>query len=612
MTKAAKTTVVIDGDVYKLKDEELTQEVSDLKSAIETISIGTYKYDDLTGYYVNERTGALARDNGFTASSKIDISDELVLQVLNVGKRSIWNVFYDENEDFISNFVCEIGNNYIAIPSNAKYCVISNETAYYTATIMRKRTRIVARSYDVYIAGSNSSQKLYADYVASGTDDDVLINILLSNAKIKSAYFFGDSTFSLNAPIVLKSGMRIKSNGATFTQPVMITESVTGISASSSDNTMTVAAPTNFKKGQYLYYQDSRGNYSRRVVQSIRVGGGNAVITFTTVNGSSVDPQYNPVLKTANPCFVLPGIENVVIDGITIDWNVAENPIQTYNPDYLQEGISIQNGSNNIVVKNCTVKNGGRRGIYVNNSKDVLIDGCFISGWHEHAIDVFNGTTGESTLENPMINNVIISNCICSDNKMFGIQLHRGSGCTIISCVCYDNVEAGIGLTEYARHNLVSDCQLHDNTTGIVIRSGAKQSKLSGNNIFNNTDYGVNIIGTGTRCADISIINNKFDNNGRHCVFSNTNDRIEIVSNTMHYTAQADGDKAVQASFSTSVDILSNVIYNDSEKAFELIRCGGAGTDYCAIIGNIIHGSSAQPTSAGTHDTISNNILFAG
>lgn len=605
--------VAADGETYPTAGDAVRGQISDLNSKLASISNGTFKYSDVPGYYISETTGARAIDPAFTCSSMIDISEELVLQILNVGKRTVWNAFYDEDEVFISSFTCNIGNNYIPIPLGAKYCAISNETAYYNNTVLRKRARIVARSYDVYIAGSNSTQQLYADYVAGGSNDDELINIILSNSKVNSAYFFGDSRFELNAPIVLKQGMRIKSNGAVFTQPSIQTAPVTAVNVSPSSATMTTSASgTRFKPGQYLYYEDSRGNNSARIVQSITIGAGNQVITFTSQNGFTVDPQFTPILKTANPCFVIPGVDDVVIDGVTIDWNVTANPIQTYNPEYLQEGISIQQDSSNVIIKNCLIKNGGRRGICATDSINVLIDNCIINNWHEHAIDIFNGyTRSGNTLENPIINNCIISDCICHDNKMLGIQLHRGSGVIVSNCTCYNNLDGGIGASEYAHDNIISSCFLHHNGSGIVNRSGSKNNAFTSNRIVDNTLYGVNIIGTLTRCSDIAIKNNEFTGNGRHCVFTNTNDNIQIAGNTMHFTSVVDGDRAIQSSFGTNINILNNIIYNDANINYELIRCGGAGTDYCVIANNVIHASTLQPTSAGANDIITGNLTLA-
>ena len=293
--------------------------------------------------------------------------------------------------------------------------------------------------------------------------------------------------------------------------------------------------------------------------------------------------------------------------GVNIDWNVAENPIQTYNPYFLQEGISVQY-SNNVTIKSCKIENGGRRGICTTDSLNITINNCFIKNWHEHGIDIFSGYTN---LENPALSNVIITDTIVTENKMHGIQLHRGSGVIVDNCVSYENVEANISMAEYAHHNIISNCLCDTSKVGIIVRTGSHDNLITGNNVLNCSNMGIWIRGTSSyNTKNNRIDSNLIDNTVTNGILAEFADRVSIVNNIMRrVSADMDSGVPIQVSLSHYAVIKSNEIERTEVSTLYGIRVAGGTSDYNIINDNIIY-NCGTPSYTGQHDVATNNIVM--
>lgn len=586
--------------------DDLKADFSDLTSSAYLRVIDLQKVD---GKYIGTNGNILYYTGMCYAVLPVSVGDILVLTTNPSG--NINAISYSATETLSSpleRVVLGTGNTVQTYTWNVDkngYAVVSGTTESVSVKISRKYLRNQAE-YEIYIAGSNSAHKAEADFVCSGENDDEIINKALAIPSVKSVYFYSDSIFSISAPIILRSGQTIKSNGAVFTQPAMVATELTSANVDVTDHLLRVSSVEGFKAGQYVYIQDDNGQNMYNIIASV-YSAGNSSITFVNQIDYQWTPEYNTVIKTANPCFVLDHVNNVTIDGVHIDWNVAENPIQTYNPYFLQEGVSIQY-SNNVTVKSCKIENGGRRGICTTDSLNITIDNCFLKNWHEHAIDIFSGYTD---LENPALSNVIITDTIVTDNKMHGIQMHRGSGVIVTNCIAYNNVEANISMAEYAHHNVVSNCLCDTSKVGIIARTGSHDNLIKGNQVLNCNNIGIWIRGTANyNTKHNTVVGNQIDNAVITGILAEFADRVSIINNKMRrISSDMTVGVPIQASLCHYAVIKSNEIERSEAAATYGIRVAGGTSDYNIINDNIIYNCGA-PSYTGQHDVATGNVVM--
>lgn len=590
-----------------------TSDISDLKEDLSDLaSSGYLKVIDLQkvdGEYISTNGNIVTYTGMCYAVLPVSVGDILVLTTNPSG--NINAISYSATETLstpLERVMLGTGNTVQTYTWNVDktgYAVVSGTTESVSVKIYRKQLRNQTE-YDIYIAGSNSAHKAEADFVCTGENDDEIINKALTIPSVKSVYFYSDSIFSLSAPIVLGSGQTVKSNGAVFTQPAMVTTKLTSANTDVTSHLLRVSSVQGFKAGQYVYIEDDNGQNMSNIIASV-YSAGNPSITFVNQIDYQWTPEYNTVIKTASPCFVINHSNTVTIDGVHIDWNVSENPIQTYNPYFLQEGVSVQY-SNNVTIKNCKIENGGRRGICTTDSKDIIIKKCFIKNWHEHAIDIFSGYTD---LENPALSNVIITDNIVTDNKMHGIQLHRGSGVIVDNCIAYNNVEANISMAEYAHHNVVSNCLCDTSKVGIVVRTGCHDNLVIGNQVLNCSINGVWIRGTSTlNTKNNRIDGNLIDGTVRCGILAEFADRSSIANNKMRrISSDMENGVPIQVSLSHYSVIKSNEIERSEVHALYGIRVAGGTSDYNIINDNVIYNCGA-PSYTGQHDVATGNIVM--
>ena len=87
-------------------------------------------------YYNNkyvETNGVLTDYAGWSATDYIDISNVDKIFVSNSLEAQAYNCFYDENKNFISNFVVPVIQAQVIVPTNAKYMMLSHHTEKFKA-----------------------------------------------------------------------------------------------------------------------------------------------------------------------------------------------------------------------------------------------------------------------------------------------------------------------------------------------------------------------------------------------------------------------------------------------------------------------------------------------
>jgi hypothetical protein len=184
------------------------------------------------------------------------------------------------------------------------------------------------------------------------------------------------------------------------------------------------------------------------------------------------------------------GIQNVLIDGLTVQNNAGAGPNSF-------AGIFAVGGNNNLTVQNTTLKdNVGGSGFFANGPiTDVVLNNLDVSG-HSNVAGAARGIV----IWNGLKSNISITNCDVYNNNCCGIELQDGSASGVIMTNnnIYDNGDNGIGLVglEGPGENLISgNVLLNNGRFGIEIKnpngsgavSGAGRIVIENNDVSRNT-----------------------------------------------------------------------------------------------------------------------------
>lgn len=389
-----------------------------------------------------------------------------------------------------------------------------SKTLVYDVSGINKYVGDGDRLYSYVIAGSNSKFKDDADIVCTGENDQVMINRILELEDAKSVYFTDDSLFNLTAPIIPKSHQNLISKGAKFLMCDCITSNIT----QKINQYLTVDGDIDaYVKGMFLYVNDE---LQYNVVKEVFKNSNQIEIEINHVYNEGHFPYF---IKTASDGIFIKDKEDILVEGIGIDLNVENNPFQAgANPWYLHEGIQIAY-SDKVKVQNCEINNGGRRGICTTNATNIWLLNNIFDNWWEHSIDIFwSGSDYE-----PGMSYAVISGNICKNNQMRGIQLHRGSGCTVANNIIKNCIHGGIGTQEHAHHNTIVGNVIEGCGDGII--AGGHDTVISGNTIKDSTSRGVNVY-TSER---ITLVGNNIHNSGNCGVILNYASHCKVSGNTI-------------------------------------------------------------------------------
>lgn len=526
----------VTGDKITELKEDLSESVGDLKNALNKDAL-SYKIYERSS--VNRSTGEIIEYAGYKRTDYIPLNGNYLIvdTDVNASGSSLDNCFYDSNKNFISSFRVwginpyEKGingyRNIYEIPENAKYAIISGTNSFMnTVTVKNTNNR---NDWSWIIASVDSVWAKDADVLCHSTKDDgnTIYKFMTEHHSHHDVYYLApDSVFTLKTPVKPYSDTSIKSDGAKFTQPNMVTKKFAENANVGANNIVLENITDLTYVGMWLYIVDDSGNYESNEIVNYNESTNTLVLkyplsyTYTIAN--------NAVVKSANSCFLFgQSCNNIEVDGITIDWNVDNNPQQTYNPDFVQDGFSLDQAKN-IRIKNCTILNGGRRGICGYDATNILVENCYIENWSEHGIDWYctRGKNG-NTATLPILIDAKVINTICCNNTLCGIQNHRGSGVSIIGCELYGNAH-GLRMQEYAHDVTVTGCVIRDNTrSGVNILSNSNKLSLVGNVITKNAFSGVEGVGSNK----LLIADNQISCNGQRGVYLENTHQCEIEGN---------------------------------------------------------------------------------
>lgn len=587
--------------------KELEGRLGELEGSNDKLFLSTGSFDTIPDSYVEE-DGRIVPLKNYKRTSYIRCDTAKYIIITSSVKDSKFNAFYDKDKKFISTFFTAYWNdnikeagyrNVIKVPDGACYYIVSSTNAGFDGTVIRNSLEYdpisSSRIYDVYIASRDSKYAKFADYITDGVNDQDMINSIISDSEVNSIYIYGDSTFLLSAPIKVKDNLKIKSNGATFNNIDMITHQI--VSSATSGNQVVVDSTDGFRIGMYLYFEDEKGNNDWNVITRIDKTTP-PKITLKKDIKNVWDKANKPVVKSASMCFLLDKVQNVEIDGVVVDWNVDNNPIQKYNPTYLQEGFTI-NGSNDIVIRNCIGKNGGRRGLCTNDTHTVLIENCTFYNWKEHGIDIFNSYTDNgNTREYPFLTGTVVVNCRCYDNAMAGIQNHRGSGCLINKCELFNN-NYGVSAQEYAHDIVVSDCLIHDNKLQqVYVRQDSYNISILGCIIAGSVGWeGVEVY----KARKVLICNNQINNNSRAGIALISGNMCKVHGNILSANNKMITKPNELGLYSAQISISANSDRNAISDNFIHLDNGGSnygvwedGSDYNTVYENDFVGMKVE------------------
>lgn len=119
---------VADAKVTGDKISQLTEDIGDLKSALTANLDLTLAYTIVENQYVQDN-GTIKNYNGWNRTSRIQLYKKYAGLTAKSTIQSVYNAFYDANDNFISRFTVYEDKRYIDIPENARSVIFSNTAA---------------------------------------------------------------------------------------------------------------------------------------------------------------------------------------------------------------------------------------------------------------------------------------------------------------------------------------------------------------------------------------------------------------------------------------------------------------------------------------------------
>jgi len=260
----------------------------------------------------------------------------------------------------------------------------------------------------------------------------------------------------------------------------------------------------------------------------------------TITNNSCSKNNASIFLLESSSCTITNNAMNendIVISGHFENWNshtidttntVNGKPVYYYKND---ESLTVPYGAGQVILANCTgihVVNqnfsNGSNGILVGYSSKITLmnntcsantrsgialrssdnntianNTCSANNWYGISLrDSDYNTLTNNTCKNNNVNGIYIAYsefCTIMYNKYsandFGISLYHTSDCTVVSNTCSANEVCGISLDSSER-NTIKNNTISDNHVGIYIESSSQNNTVHYNNIFDNTECGIN------------------------------------------------------------------------------------------------------------------------
>ncbi len=186
-------------------------------------------------------------------------------------------------------------------------------------------------------------------------------------------------------------------------------------------------------------------------------------------------------------------IINTIVQGEGNLLTIGASNVQIQNSTFMGGTTLFANGSGALleqVLFDCEVDINGYSNILAKNSA-ILSDGDF--GLH-----VIEGSNSSWI------------DCQFSNAKLANVQLEKATGCLLSGCKIIDSQQDGIVLTQDATQNAVISSEISNNVqNGFTVALGALNNQFQSNNVFDNGNYGINILEPTTSCFYNISCNNK-------------------------------------------------------------------------------------------------------
>lgn len=131
-------------------------------------------YPHFDNYYIDNGNGSYRAYNDWTATELIPVSKDFI-EIHNVTKASTYNAFYDINKKFVSAFSLAVGDNKIAVPTNARYYALSNTTEDLEAVFITNPSEYIAsEKSNTYIKVANYNVGLFNDGITKVATSDAV------------------------------------------------------------------------------------------------------------------------------------------------------------------------------------------------------------------------------------------------------------------------------------------------------------------------------------------------------------------------------------------------------------------------------------------------------
>ncbi len=186
-------------------------------------------------------------------------------------------------------------------------------------------------------------------------------------------------------------------------------------------------------------------------------------------------------------------IVNSFIQGPGNLLNVGATNVQIQNTSFIDGVVLFANDSGALleqVLFDCEVD--------INGYDNILARNSLVTGGSDFGLHIINGS------------NISCIDCQFSEALTANVQLEKASGCLFSGCKIIDSELDGIVFTQDASQNAVINCELSSNRQdGVRVELGATDNQFQSNNVFDNGNFGINILDPTTACYYNVSCNNK-------------------------------------------------------------------------------------------------------
>ena len=442
----------------------------------------------------------------------------------------------------------------------------------------------------VIFAASDSADeyKEMADYVCTGTNDQIIINSAMAEGE---DFVFVSGTYNISGEINPASNSVIRGVGFPVFKLANRTTSSLAQSASSGDSSIYVTDPSAFVVGQKIQIKEGT-QYDDKLGVILSIDSTTGEITFSKNNDPSQTGSLTKNFTTSAVVFSDPSIlmgwsvENVTVEGIRFDGNRSNLTGYVSDTDFGANCIAF-NGSKYVKVLNNVITECYKHGVvFLYGTTESVIEYNSISNCTTHGVDLFPNTTIKNAV---MANSLYAANIQCHGGSLSSIIGNKLTKCSImqqtgVSCNTIvgnviDNSENVSGRCFQINAN-VTNILIANNVTyggnyGIQIDSGQKVSLID-NNFVNARSQAIHLY----NAKFCNVSGNSLDacnstNAGSGIYLETTCQRNKISDNYIRGTSGKTNYGVQEATNASNYNYINNnVVYNASTGAVSIL-----GTD---------------------------------